>query len=270
MLEIYIPTLGRKVQETYQNLPASLQARVIFVCSRSEDAPTVPCKEIWVPGTQGIAATRQAILERATGAFAMLDDDLRFATRRTDDPTKFEDASDYDINLAFERLDGALKQVAHSGMATREGGNRYTMPYVWNTRILRILGYHAPTLKEKGIRFDRLPVMEDFDVALQLLRLGHPSCSLNWIVHDQKSSNAAGGCSTYRTMEVQAKAAHALQALHPQFVTIVKKQTKTAWNGQERTDVRIQWKRALEAGVLDHGTGINSEEAVSEPAPSVE
>jgi len=49
-------------------------------------------------------------------------------------------------------------------------------------------------------------------------------------------------------MEAQDRAARALKERFPDFVTLVKKKTKTAWEGQERTDVIIQWKKAYEWG----------------------
>ena len=246
-MEVFIPTLGRRnVQETWNNLPVYLRGFTRFVVDESEATQFqgLPCV-ILPPGCKGIGAVRQHIIDISKGAVLMLDDDLRFASRRSDDPTKFEDAADESIVLAFGQMFGLLTRYALVGMSTREGGNRDTSLEVYNTRILRVLGYRADILKREGIRFDRVPVMEDFDVALQLLERGYENVRVNWMVQDQRGSNLAGGCSTYRTMAVQAEAAHALHALHPDVVTVVEKETKTAWGGQKRTDVRIQWKMAL-------------------------
>jgi hypothetical protein len=108
-------------------------------------------------------------------------------------------------------------------------------------------------LKKEGVRFDRLPVMEDFDVALQLLRKGYPSLTLNNWVQDQSTSNAPGGCSTYRSLEVQAKGAKGLARLHPNVVKLVEKTTKGAWGGGTRTDVQVAWKKAYEEGKRNVG-----------------
>jgi hypothetical protein len=256
-MKIYIPTLDRADQITLRNLPMSIKMQVVSLTQ---------------PG--GIGKVRQYALDecRRTGdTFVMLDDDLRFATRRDDDPTKFRDSTPEEIERMFSILDNALEGYAHVGVASREGGNRNTDEFVYNTRNLRILGFNAKMIPEY-VRFDRLPVMEDFDVALQLLRLGLPSVQINWIVHDQKQSNAPGGCSTYRTKEVQREAAYGLAREHPEFVTVVEKETKTAWGGGVRTDVRIAWKKAYAAGasskamVLDvrEGSGEVSEGAGGE------
>lgn len=263
-MEIYIPTKGRVFQETYDSLPQELKRRVIFVVDSSE---TCVHGLRTPPSVKGIGPTRQWIAEQpGDNKFVMLDDDLVFATRRGDEPEKFRDSTPEEITDLFNRVEHMLDSYAHIGVSTREGGNRDTDSFVFNTRLLRILGYRRDVLKDNGVRFDRLELMEDFDVTLQLLRLGYSNIRINWMVHNQRSSNAPGGCSTYRTLEKQSAAARGLAELHPQFVTVVTKQTKTAWNGQERQDVRIQWKQAYESApvkpreiaLLDNGAGHNS------------
>jgi hypothetical protein len=66
----------------------------------------------------------------------------------------------------------------------------------------------------------------------------------NWCNNQAEGSSADGGCSTYRTPELQAQAARLLAELHAPYVKVVEKETKTAWGGGTRTDVMIQWKRA--------------------------
>jgi hypothetical protein len=90
--------------------------------------------------------------------------------------------------------------------------------------------------------------MEDFHVSLSLLTKGLPNMSINWMVQNQNGSNLAGGCSSYRTPERHAESALALKRRFPDFVNVVTKKTKTAWGGQERIDVIIQWKKAIAHG----------------------
>jgi hypothetical protein len=250
-MEIYIPTLNRVYQETWANLPKEIQSKVHLVIS-----PGVHATQYKYDGYvnvlrcphNGIGPTRQWIIDNAkSDKIVMLDDDLVFAKRREDEPTKFREASLADVSLLFDSISSYLDQFAHVGVSTREGGNRDTSDTVLNTRLLRILAYRTDVLRKQAIRFDRLEFMEDFDVTLQLLRAGYPNIRINWIVHNQRSSNAPGGCSTYRTLEKQAQAARGLAKLHSEFVDTVVKKTKTAWNGQERTDVRIQWKSAFDS-----------------------
>lgn len=245
-MQIYIPTFGRsRDQVTFHNLPPEVQNRVNLLVDWKEAALYDDYPHILLPSdVRGIGKVRQWAVENSEDKFVMLDDDLTFATRRDENPTLLRPATGPEIYDMFEHLNAELDQYKHVGVASREGANRNVDVWIPNTRMLRILGYSAKTLLRENIRFDRIRVMEDFDVALQLLERGYPSQLYNWMTHNQKSSNAPGGCSSYRTMEVQAKAAHMLQVFHPEYVTLVQKKTKTAWNGQERWDVRIAWKKA--------------------------
>lgn len=199
----------------------------------------------------GIGEVRQHIIVSAINKgfshVIMLDDDLTFAKRRLDEPDKFENMKPKDYARMFSRLEKLFAGFNHIGMCSREGGNRLEPGYVENTRMLRILGYDLNAYSKSGAQYDRMELMEDFDVTLTMLRAGYPNAVLTDYCHNQKSSNAPGGCSTYRTLEKQAAAAHKLAKLHPGFVKTVEKTTKTAWNGATRTDVRIAWKKAYES-----------------------
>jgi hypothetical protein len=91
---------------------------------------------------------------------------------------------------------------------------------------------------------------EDFNMTLNLLRRGYKNLMLHRWVHNQAGgSGAVGGCNTYRKLEERDKTIYRLAELHPGLVQVVEKQTKTAWGGQKRLDVVVQWKKAYERGV---------------------
>ena len=117
---------------------------------------------------------------------------------------------------------------------------------------MRALGYN---LKEfpSDVEWGRTRVMEDFDISLQLLRRGKACKVSYYYAQGQKSSNADGGCSEWRTIDVHNEGAQRLHELHPTCVKIVEKQTKTAWNGLPRKDVIIGWKKAYKEGVENAG-----------------
>lgn len=248
-MDIFILSSGRPTKQiTYRSLPHHFRKQVQIVVPEAEvkdyklhGLPVEACP------VKGIGATRQWVLDNCGDKVVMMDDDLTFAMRREDEPTRFEDANVQDIERMFGDISERLNTFSHVGVATREGGNRNTADYLYTTRMLRILAYRADRLYKAGVRFDNLPVMEDFDVTLQLLRKSFNNIVLNWIVHNQYGSNAAGGCSQYRTLDVQAHAATMLARKHHPFVKVVQKQTKTAWGGANRTDVRIAWKKAFGA-----------------------
>ena len=251
-MKIYIPSCGRAdKQTTVAHLPLSLREVTTVVVPFIEikdyelalagagvkvACPTIPA---------GIGHCRQWIVEQEDKKVIMLDDDLVFATRRQDEPTKFYDATDDEVEELFASVWVYLDSYAHVGVATREGGNRCTDALMFNTRLLRFLAYRCDVLREEGIGFTETRVMEDFAVALNLLVRGYESIKINDMVQNQNGSGLAGGCSMYRTEGVQAEAAHQMAEMFPGLVRVSKKITKTAWGGGERVDVTIYWKKAL-------------------------
>lgn len=248
---IAIPSRARADQKnhTYDNLPPELQRRAVFFVPEAElNAYILRFPRVVGQKVSGIGPSRQHIIQYAKGGkVCMLDDDLSFFERRRDEPTKLQKASPKSITLMFAEMERKLNVFAHAGITAREGANRNVDGFLFNTRMLRVLAYDTAVLKREKIRYDRCPVMEDFDVTLQLLEKGYSNIVLNHWAQDQGTSNAPGGCSTYRTREVQAEGAHTLKKLHPDFVTVVEKETKGAWGGGVRTDVRIAWKKARES-----------------------
>lgn len=201
------------------------------------------------PKIKTLSPTRQWILDNCpTKKFLLMDDDLDFAVRRSDDHTKFRTCESDDLDVFIAATEEYLDSYAHVGWMAREGANR-TPTNATNVRMMRVLGYHAPKVRKAGARFDRLPTKQDFDMTLQLLRAGHDNLVVAGIVHNQKGSNTAGGCSTYRTPKMMDDSAHALVKLHPGFVKVVQKETKSAWGGGVRTDVQIAWKKARASAV---------------------
>ena len=138
------------------------------------------------------------------------------------------------------------KGFHHVGVSARPGNNNtFPKQYCEKTRATHVHGYRLSTLLKHNVRFDAVPLMEDFHVTLSLLKLGYPNLVMQDFACGQAASNAPGGCSLYRDAELQAEACQTLRSLHPDFVTVVTKKSKS-WQGMStRLDVRIQWKKAL-------------------------
>jgi len=253
-MDIYICTYGRHDRQiTYDNLPPEIQERTILVVQDREAHKYDPKYNLLVlpPLVSNLPQTREYLKTyEGDKKMVMLDDDLKFARRRFDDPTKFADASPIELELLFNDIELQLDSYAHVGISGREGANRNTDAFLFNTRMMRVLAYRRDVLRGHRIEMDTLPDMEDFHVTLQLLRLGYSNCVINGYVQDQQGSNTEGGVSKYRTAETHARDCHILAELHPGFVTVVKKITKKSWGGGERTDVRIQWKKAYQSAGL--------------------
>lgn len=259
-MKVVIPTYERShKQTTYHQLPASVQGQATLIVDAREEGLYPSYPHLVLPSSvQGICSTRKWCLDNLFTddcKQVQLDDDLVFAYRRSDNPTKFQPATDEDVVLLFADIDKQLDSYAHIGVGTREGGNRRIENYYEVSRVLRILAYRQDVLIDAKINETPMDtVMEDFDITLQLLRKGYPNRIINWIVHNQHGSNTAGGCSTYRDMTMQGEAAEELARRHHPFVKVKLKKTKTAWGGQERKDVIVQWKKAYQQGRETYGT----------------
>lgn len=265
-VDIIIPTLGRvNRQETAKHLTRAGLPFTLVV--QRHEAHLYPSRSNSVNGytlrilpdhIRTIAPTRDWIIENvgASRNIVMVDDDLKFFVRRTDDRTKLRDMEPNELVNMFAAIDFQLAICAHVGIAAREGANRNTGKFLSNTRIMRVLGYDRRILAEEGLKFSSMGVMEDFHIALSLLEKGYPNVVLNDYANNQFGSDTSGGCSGVRTADYQRQAAEGLAALHPQFVTVVQKTTKSAWGGGTRTDVRIQWKEAYKHGKSLNGTGL--------------
>lgn len=262
---IYIPSRGRAGQvRTLAYIPNSMLINTHIVCTRGEGVaycahyrqPSPATPQPWVieapKSVTNIGAKRDFIVQHAAkqgySHIIMMDDDLKFARRRVDDPTKFlpfaPTRMHHETKLMLNEMFTLLCTHAHVGIVSREGANRHTAATLTNHRMMRVLGYNIDVLRQHKIKFTRLPLMEDFDVTLQLLRAGYPNAVITGYTNDQNNSNAPGGCSTYRTGQLQAEAAHKLAALHPGFVKVVTRPDKGGWGG-ERVDVQVAWKKAF-------------------------
>lgn len=204
---------------------------------------------------QGISAVRNNILLHCPTRYCiMLDDDLKFGFRLKGDwhiiLMKPEDRKLFDVlihdvmsyvrkhNFAHASL--SMRELGHPGKIQKLAGQEWC----YNERYTRFFLFDTHQLKKVKLR--RVEVMEDFDIILQLLRQGKPcAVSYKWVQGQAIGSNAKGGCSTYRTPEVQTLAANKLAKLHPGIVKVVRKKTKCAWGWGERTDVQIAWKKAF-------------------------
>ncbi len=248
---IYIHTAGRPDKQiTLKSFPASLVKRTRLVVQDAEKDHYLKLPNVVVlPGDiDRLSPTRQWILENAeSDKFVMMDDDLTFAHRGPYTGTKLYKANTENVETMFTELEYLLENYIHVGISAREGNNRVQSNLKENTRMMRLLGYNKPEVLKTGARFDRIDTKQDFDMTLQLLRKGHKNAVLYSFTHNQPGSNNTGGCSVYRDPEMMDRCSHELAALHPDFVKVVEKQTKTSWGGGIRTDVRIAWKKAYES-----------------------
>lgn len=259
---VVIPSSGRPArQTTLAQLPRWLLSnlKVAMPAGQVADyAESVEDQHIWpVPADiTGISATRAWLLDQCcTPYMLMLDDDMVFAQRLSMTVQSLTRLYPGDKRLVAMLVywRALMDRYIHVGLSARQGNNRVHKPvrqccrmynaYMYNVSVLRRL------VQSGDVVTGRLPVMEDFDLTLQLLRLGYPNAVIYQWCWNQPCSNAAGGCSSYRTAALQQAAALRLASLHPGLVKVVAKAT-TNWDGMNtRMDVVVQWARAYKQGL---------------------
>lgn len=259
-MKIYIPTRGRvKNQLTLRGLPPELQEQAIIVCPKDEiGRHDVECRYDKIKTNflaqpddiKFIADKRKWIVEQCPeDKLVMLDDDLRFAVRREDNPGLFRKATNEDVLTAFKELAEILsEETPHAGFAARGmsiGDAAKRGGWQESKRAMYVLGFYLP-IARFWAEWGRIRIREDFDITLQLLSMGFPNRVNYSFVTDQKAFTPGGGDSPLeRTVDISNAAARQLQELHPDYVTLSE---KTFANSPSRTEVIIQWIKAYEDG----------------------
>lgn len=247
-MNIFIVSRGRWDRcPTLESLP-SIKGRVTMVLHADEREKYIPllkkhnCEAVAF-NYSTISEKRRIIAERyAEKTFVMLDDDLTFYKRKSKDDYHLVPLEGHDDSFMFREIEKALESYAHVGISAREGQNRLPFPAVTNQRYMRVLGYQ----RDAYLSCDHsAEYMEDFDIALQLLKRKLPSYIFTDYAQNQSGTQAKGGCSLHRTVEKHEAAARALQARHPDCVKLRQKKNKTGGEFGERLEVTVYWKKAF-------------------------
>jgi len=248
-MEVVVPSIGRAHDvRTIESLvgagisplvvtwPAQLQA---YARAVPRLARVVTCK------VRGIALTRQWILENVPDRkIIMVDDDLSFHTRRTDDPTKFVPSTSKDIAKLFKLFDKHLDRYAHVSMVGRQGGNRILEDQEC-ARPWHVFGFNVPQVRAVGAKFHKGLLQDDFDMTLQLLRHGLSNRIISaYAVNQHHGHGAPGGAATYRTVAEHNASVRALAARHPSFVAVRTKEYARNDPLGTRLETTIAWKKA--------------------------
>ncbi len=176
--------------------------------------------------------------------FWMMDDDLTFFERipETTRLTKIEGDMESWTNMwSVAESIANDRTMCAIGISLRGGNNNMPIEGAWNTRLIRCGLFNTEVFL--NAEHNRLKFMGDFDVMLQMLRMGYDNHVISRWAQDHRATNATGGCETSRTEEVMVEVADGLEALHEGFV-------KTKWKAnksghlKERKDVTVQWKKA--------------------------
>lgn len=253
-MKIFIPTKGRTTNDrTWKYIPDIWKEHTTLVCPSDEVRLHVKAGRNAIGcDCNGISATRQWIIENSDDDhILMTDDDHDFYIRKSQEAWNMRYMNDTDTVSLFNDVDYCLKSgESFVGLSARQGNNNlYPHTTKRNIRNCNFYAVDRKVLQNHNIRFDVIPLMEDFYVQLSLLTKGISTLTITDRAWGQPNSNAKGGCSAYRNLEMQYKAANDLKALFPDFVKLVVKENKSGWEGMaNRTDVIIYWKKAYDYG----------------------
>jgi hypothetical protein len=255
-MQIIIPTRGRTHQQlTLEALPDELRKRTTLVCPKRDTVGLFHRykdveKVVQPDPTWRIAQVREWIMQECLrlryDKIIMLDDDLTFATRISAGDWHLRPIEGEELIPEFERLEQMLGPAyPHVGFGVRQGNHLAGTGWKYAARMCHTLAYYLPiAATEASFVFGGLELREDFAFTLQLLLKGHPNAVWMETVANQVT-NAPGGCSTYRDLQMNNAEARKLKALFPGYVSIVERDYKDG----TRLEVICQWQKALEDGI---------------------
>lgn len=216
-----------------------------------------PDKVVAIPENiaQELPAQRQWAMEYYGKTFDYIwlcDDDLQFFKRN--DELLLRKSNTEEIEEMFHAMRKHLETIPMVGISTRLGNNRITEDFDEINRCTRCYAMSSKAFKEVGAVFNPIPKFccEDFHMTLCFLEKGYSNRILHTFAQeDVGGSNADGGCSLYRTAEIQKTSSFWLSENHPS-VKIKGKYSKGSWGLQEladgrnyRVDVLVGWKSAF-------------------------
>lgn len=265
-MRVYIPSRGRADQRIFSGPAGQMTYRneVFYVVSPDEAADYTRALVHYGVDAQLLCCDLQPDIARVRewcglhaasdglDKFVLCDDDVGFLVRRSADDWRLRGAEPDEVDEMLQWMSVALMVYDHVGVSAREGNNRSgeggTLELVEpNTRIMRVQGFRTESFLK--CEHGRVRVMEDFDIALQILGRGGSNAVSYWWGQGQRKTNDTGGCSEWRTHEVHEESARRLAELHPGLVTLRKKSNIGDRDGfGTRTEVTIQWKEAARFG----------------------
>ena len=239
-MRIVIPTLGRMDnQVTYNNIPDHWKKHVSFVVQDHEYAEMnkrFPGKVYGLPADiKRIAPTRNWIYNKfAADRYFVMDDDLSFIVKRPNDDSMKQVKDWMDEGIVYGCFNPTWVMPSLSGY-----------PFSSNGKIMTNCFFNGPALPQ-GIQWERVDAAEDFDVNLQLLTQGFENRISGRYMVSPSETNAEGGCSIWRTLELHNDSQRKLHALWPNFVKLREKEVKSGvWKGQKKLATTIYHKKAF-------------------------
>lgn len=256
-MKIFIPTRGRPNRQPTADAFYTAGVPYHLVCTESDVTLPQYVKEhgkatILIADTKTLTEKRQWIMDHTArnDVVLMFDDDLGFYVRERARPG-FLKADSGGVRAMIRWFGDALKEYAHAGLVDKFMSQTQPRGTKNGGRYNQVMGYNKARIWDRmarrGIknfpRF-RLPLNQEHDFHLQLLAMGLPPAISCEFSKDAKYY-ADGGCSAYRTPELELEVFDELKRLWPDFVRL--RATKHAIGGRAAT---FNWRKAAQMGKL--------------------
>lgn len=270
-MNLYIMTRGRiGEQRTYASIPYSWRDKCFLVVPQEEHEqhftlggdddfgkaiPTIPVPFTVTNYSQKMQWILQDGMEDGEECCVILDDDLVFSRQVL---------KDNNTRVGLETIQGSecerllalwgymeilLEDTALVGVHPRQMGHIQKPPFNENGKVICVQGINRRMVGDIP-DIAKFPILSDVVLNATLLARGQGNKIITTFFQDWGSCNAPGGCSLYRTPEMQAEACYWLEERFGPYIKAVEKEAKDGWLGGKRVDFRGQWKALHKAGTV--------------------
>lgn len=251
-MEIYIPSYQRpdKVEKVFLTLDRiGLNPKIVcsFYDSSIEVYKNRYGKAVLEYYTTGIRQKRQAILDTAKDSkIIMVDDDVEFYHRISQDPVKLRKSADEEIKNAFNTIDSFLENYAHGGLSQRFMNNYRKPSHEINTAYFQVLCFNKNLFPIPYPKF-RFEVGEELDMNLQLLRAKRANFVISDYAIGSWGFKRDGGTSLWRTDELEYNVYNSIADTWPDVVKV----RKVRGNMGSKVIPTISWAKIKKNWFLD-------------------
>lgn len=250
-MNLYIMSRGRAGKvTTWNSIPSTWKERTYIVTSVTE-APAYAEhygveRILYAPSfVTNYSQKFQWILDDA-GAYqphekaVILDDDLVFSKREGQSLKTIRNPEL--LAPLWEKMEALLDEYPLVSVHPRAMGHAAPSGHVENGRVICVQGINRRLIGP--VRVDDFPILADVRLNLTLLGRGDKNALITDYFQDHGPCQAPGGCSIYRTPEMQEACIDDLVRRWPNHVRKVIRKPKVAkWLGDERVEYVAQWKK---------------------------
>lgn len=248
-MNLYIMSRGRAGKvTTWASIPPSWLTRT-YIVTNIDEAPEYAGhygveRILYAPSfVTNYSQKFQWILDGSgfqTKKAVILDDDLVFSRKINGKLITERDPEQ--LAPMFAQMEALLDEYPLVSVHPRAMGHAAPAGHVENGRIICVQGINRDLIGP--VRVDDFPILADVRLNLTLLGRGDKNAIITDYFQDHGPCQAPGGCSIYRTPEMQETCIDDLVRRWPNHVRKVIRKPKVAkWLGDERVEYVAQWKR---------------------------